>query len=112
MLGLMAGAALTAIDIGCKQKDSGTADTSSSGGGSGMTVGFIYVGTKDDYGYNQAHHEGAMAVKAGVPDAKVEEDESIKERHARLAKPWRAWSISTAPPSFSPPPTDISTHTS
>ena len=24
----------------------------------GLTVGFIYVGPKDDYGYNQAHAEG------------------------------------------------------
>ena len=24
-----------------------------------LTVGFIYVGPKDDYGYNQAHAEGA-----------------------------------------------------
>jgi len=23
-----------------------------------LTVGFIYVGPKDDYGYNQAHAEG------------------------------------------------------
>ena len=28
------------------------------------TVGFIYVGPKDDYGYNQAHAEGAAALKA------------------------------------------------
>ena len=27
------------------------------------TVGFIYVGPKDDYGYNQAHAEGAAALK-------------------------------------------------
>ena len=79
MLGLMAGAALTAIDLGCNKKDSSGTEASSSAGGSGMTVGFIYVGTKDDYGYNQAHHEGAMAVKAAITDAKVEEDESIKE---------------------------------
>ena len=29
-----------------------------------LTVGFIYVGPKDDYGYNQAHAAGAAAVKA------------------------------------------------
>lgn len=29
-----------------------------------LTVGFIYVGPKDDFGYNQAHAEGAAAVKA------------------------------------------------
>lgn len=28
-----------------------------------LIVGFIYVGAKDDYGYNQAHAEGA----AGLP---------------------------------------------
>ena len=27
-----------------------------------LTVGFIYVGPKDDYGYNQAHAEGAAAL--------------------------------------------------
>ena len=28
-----------------------------------ITVGFIYVGAKDDYGYNQAHADGAAAVR-------------------------------------------------
>lgn len=28
-----------------------------------MTVGFLYVGPRDDFGYNQAHAEGAAAVK-------------------------------------------------
>lgn len=33
-----------------------------------LTVGFIYVGPKDDYGYNQAHAQGAAALSeiAGV----------------------------------------------
>lgn len=26
-----------------------------------LTVGFIYAGPKDDFGYNQAHAEGAAA---------------------------------------------------
>ncbi|MBU1173965.1 MAG: BMP family ABC transporter substrate-binding protein [Alphaproteobacteria bacterium] len=44
----------------------------------GLTVGFIYVGPKDDYGYNQAHAEGAKAVKqiAGVT---VIEEELVPE---------------------------------
>jgi basic membrane protein A len=25
------------------------------------TIGFIYVGSRDDYGYNQAHAQGAAA---------------------------------------------------
>jgi len=28
------------------------------------TIGFIYVGSRDDYGYNQAHAQGAAALKA------------------------------------------------
>ena len=41
-------------------------------------VGFIYVGPRDDFGYNQAHAEGAAALKkmAGV---KVVEEERIPE---------------------------------
>ena len=44
----------------------------------GLTIGFIYVGPKDDYGYNQSHAEGAAAVKkmAGV---KVVEEENVPE---------------------------------
>ena len=33
------------------------------GGGEPVAIGFIYVGPKDDYGYNQAHAAGAAAVK-------------------------------------------------
>src|SRR5215469_15765185 len=44
----------------------------------GTTVGFIYVGPHDDFGYNQAHALGAAAVKrmAGV---KVLEEENVAE---------------------------------
>lgn len=44
----------------------------------GLTVGFIYVGPKDDFGYNQSHAEGAAAVKemAGVT---VIEEENVPE---------------------------------
>ena len=53
-----------------------------------MTVGFIYVGTKDDYGYNQAHADGAAAVKA-LPGAKVLEEENVPETLA-VRRAWRA----------------------
>lgn len=39
-----------------------------------LTVGFIYVGPKDDYGYNQSHAEGAAAVKAMAGVTVVEEE--------------------------------------
>jgi simple sugar transport system substrate-binding protein len=44
----------------------------------GLTVGFIYVGPKDDYGYNQAHAEGAAAVKK-IAGVKVVEEENVPE---------------------------------
>jgi simple sugar transport system substrate-binding protein len=43
-----------------------------------LTVGFIYVGPKDDYGYNQAHAEGAAAVKA-MAGVTVIEEENVAE---------------------------------
>src|SRR5437588_12927125 len=73
---------------GCKKTDAAVSGGGPGGAGDGavpaassgkpITVGFIYVGTRDDYGYNQAHADGAAAVKkmAGV---KVIEAENIKE---------------------------------
>jgi simple sugar transport system substrate-binding protein len=43
-----------------------------------FTVGFIYVGPKGDYGYNQAHAEGATAV-AAMPGVKIREEENVPE---------------------------------
>lgn len=69
--------------IGCA-KTSAT-DTSSTGstsgggaGGEGAAVGFIYVGPKDDFGYNQAHADGAAAVRK-MDGVKVMEEERVPE---------------------------------
>jgi basic membrane protein A len=43
-----------------------------------VTVGFIYVGPKDDWGYNQAHAEGAAALKK-LPGVVVKEQEKVPE---------------------------------
>ena len=43
-----------------------------------LTVGFIYVGPKDDYGYNQSHAEGAAAVKS-IAGVTVVEEENVPE---------------------------------
>jgi basic membrane protein A len=57
----------------------GTLPTLSNAGGHGdLTVGFIYVGPRDDFGYNQAHAEGAAAVKA-MPGVIVVEEENVAE---------------------------------
>ena len=45
------------------------------------TVGFIYVGSRDDYGYNQAHAAGAAALKK-MPGIKVVEEEKVPETDA------------------------------
>ncbi|KMO36787.1 BMP family ABC transporter substrate-binding protein [Methylobacterium aquaticum] len=46
-----------------------------------LTVGFIYVGPKDDYGYNQAHAVAAKALK-GLPGIEVIEEERVPETNA------------------------------
>ncbi|MGH9156442.1 MAG: BMP family ABC transporter substrate-binding protein [Acidimicrobiales bacterium] len=42
-------------------------------------VGFIFVGPKDDFGYNQAAYEGSQAVQAAFPDLKVLTAENVPE---------------------------------
>src|SRR5215470_2984545 len=56
----------------------GTATTAAlpaaTGDGPGVgskAVGFIFVGPKDDFGYNQAAYDGSQAVKAAFPDLDV-----------------------------------------
>ena len=43
-----------------------------------VTIGFIYVGPRDDFGYNQAHAEGAAVLKK-MADVKVIEEEKVPE---------------------------------
>jgi basic membrane protein A and related proteins len=47
-------------------------------GGDTITAGFIYVGPKDDYGYNQAHAEGAKSLSS-VAGLKIREEETVPE---------------------------------
>ncbi|MDB9496129.1 BMP family ABC transporter substrate-binding protein [Spirulina major CS-329] len=54
-------------------------DEAASGGGSEeLVIGFLYVGPKDDFGYNQAHAEGAAAI-AELPGVKIVEQASVPE---------------------------------
>ena len=43
-----------------------------------LVIGFIYVGPRDDFGYNQAHAEGAAAVKK-LDGITVIEEENVAE---------------------------------
>ena len=80
--GLLATSAfgLTAkFSTGCAQS------TSEKGAGApakDFVVGFLYVGPKDDFGYNQAHAEGAAAMAANVPGIKLVEEASVPETTA------------------------------
>jgi simple sugar transport system substrate-binding protein len=68
-----------ALGIGCKKTEdaptSGTAAASPSTGSAPLTVGFIYVGSRQDYGYNQAHALGASRL-SGI---QLREEESVPE---------------------------------
>lgn len=55
----------TATDTSETTTADGTGDdTGEDPGGGDFTAGFIYVGPKDDFGYNQAAYEGSLAVEA------------------------------------------------
>lgn len=47
-----------------------------------MTIGFIYVEPKDDYGYNQAHAEAAVSLASTFPWIKLVEEASVPETTA------------------------------
>jgi basic membrane protein A len=64
-----AGAAALAAGTGTLGRPARAAD---------LVVGFIYVGPKDDYGYNQAHAEGAAACKS-IAGVKIIEEENVPE---------------------------------
>jgi len=78
--GLLAAGTLSLVKLttGCS-----SSNQQGMGGNSGkdLTVGFIYVGPKDDYGYNQAHAEGAAAV-AKIAGIKVVEEANVPETTA------------------------------
>src|SRR6516165_7492475 len=60
---------LVASSAGCS-REKGDADH--------LTIGFVYIGSKQDYGYNQAHALGAAAVKK-MPGVRVVEEEMVAD---------------------------------
>nr|WP_228034982.1 BMP family ABC transporter substrate-binding protein [Oculatella sp. LEGE 06141] len=71
------------LGTGCSR--SASEGASGADGSDSITLGFIYVGPKDDYGYNQAHAEGAAGIAAKynwltiVEEANVPETTSVEE---------------------------------
>ena len=87
--GLMATTAfgvVTKLGTACSPattESDGAADAAAGDAGAEeLVVGFIYVGPKDDFGYNQAHAEGAAAMLANVPGIKIVEEASVPETTA------------------------------
>lgn len=81
--GLLATAAFgvtTKLGTGCTSQSG--ASSAGGGGDEPLTVGFIYVGPKDDYGYNQAHAEGAAGMAAKYSWVKLVEEANVPETTA------------------------------
>lgn len=57
-----------------------TSPAGAKGPGTGTkAIGFIYVGATTDVGYNQAAHDGAVALGKACPDVKILEADNIPE---------------------------------
>lgn len=72
--------AVLLVGAACGSK-SGTSGSSSGGTGdpSKLTVGFIFVGPKDDFGYNQAAYQGSQALKTSYPGINILTAENVTE---------------------------------
>ena len=81
MLATSAFAATVKLGTGCtpaQETTTGSSPATTGATGEPLVVGFIYVGSKDDFGYNQAHAEGAAAI-AALPGVKLVEQASVPE---------------------------------
>jgi basic membrane protein A len=79
-VGLCAAASVLVL-AGCSSA-SESEEATESGGSPGegtAAVGFIMVGPKDDFGYNQAVYEGSEVIKAEFPDLEVLTAENVPE---------------------------------
>jgi len=82
-LSLVAVLTLTAVGCGKSDKNAtstgGTLAAGQAPGVGGTAVGFIMVGAKDDFGYNQAVYQGAQEVGKKFPNLKILTQENVPE---------------------------------
>ncbi len=79
--------ALLTATAACGSANTGTATSPSTAAGGAATapgkdsaaVGFIFVGPKDDFGYNQAAYQGSQGVQKDFPKLKVFTAENVPE---------------------------------
>lgn len=76
---LAAAAALALTGCASATTASSSAGDSSAPGKGTTAVGFIMVGPRDDFGYNQAVYEGSQVIKKAFPDLKVLTAENVPE---------------------------------
>lgn len=79
---LPAAVAATAAALALAACSSATEPTSAVSGAPGKgseAVGFVFVGPRTDFGYNQAAYEGSQAVAKAYPDLKVLTQENVPE---------------------------------
>lgn len=77
---LAAALTLAVAAAGCGDDEtSGSTDTGAAASGEKTKVGFIYVGPKDDFGYNQAAYEGSEAAAAELGNIELLQAESVPE---------------------------------
>jgi basic membrane protein A and related proteins len=73
-------AAVALVLAGCSSAtESDDSATDDSAGKDTGAVGFIMVGPKDDFGYNQAVYEGSEVIKDAFPDLEVLTAENVPE---------------------------------
>ena len=70
---------LTLIAAGCGGSDAKSDGASATNEDGKTKVGFIYVGPKDDFGYNQAAYEGSVAMEKEVGDVELLQAENVPE---------------------------------
>jgi basic membrane protein A len=81
LISTAAAAALLALTAACSANTTSQPADASGGapGTGGDKIGFIFVGPKDDVGYNQAAWEGSQAVAKAFPDMEVLTAENVPE---------------------------------
>ena len=83
---VLAGLSLVAAACGDDDDTTASSDEANESVDDAFTVGFTYVGPKDDFGYNQAAYEGSLAVEAldGVEVLQAENVPETSEAEAQM----------------------------
>jgi len=78
-LAMLLGLTLVVALAACGSAESASSGSDGAKDDGEFTAGFIYVGPKDDFGYNQAAYEGSEAMEKELGDVKVLQAENVPE---------------------------------